>query len=288
MRDPYLRVNNLTVKTRSGKILVDDISFVVDHGETLAIIGESGSGKSLTCLAIMGLLDPFVMEITGSIRVNGTELVGLSERDYRRHRGASIGMIFQDPLTALHPYFSIGSQLIESLRVHQRISKREARDLAAELLDRVGIPTERMTQYPHQFSGGMRQRVVIAMAVSNRPGLLLADEPTTALDVSVQAQVLALLRSLTDELGSAVLHVTHDLGVARETADTVLVMHTGRILERGRVSDVLHTPRHPYTRALLESYPTLRTPPDVILQPADPILARVPAVDWRDIEEGKS
>ncbi|MCK2035718.1 ABC transporter ATP-binding protein [Microbacterium sp. SSW1-49] len=287
MSQPFLEVTNLTIKTQAGKVLVDDLSFGVEKGETLAIIGESGSGKSLTCLAIMGLLDPFIMKVSGSIRVDGTELVGLREAGYRRHRGSSIGMVFQDPLTALHPFFTVGAQLVEGLRVHRRISKTEARDLSVELLERVGIenPAQRMKQYPHQFSGGMRQRVVIAMAVANRPGLLLADEPTTALDVSVQAQVLTLLRSLTDELGSAVLHVTHDLGVTRESADTVLVMHSGRVLERGRVSKVLHTPRHPYTQALLDSYPTLTTPPESTLKPADAALADLPPVDWRDPKE---
>ncbi len=284
MTQSFLEVTDLTVRTRAGKVLVDNLSFAVSKGETLAIIGESGSGKSLTCLAIMGLVDSFVMEVTGSIRIDGNELVGQPEKVYRAYRGSSVGMIFQDPLTALHPYFTVGAQLVEGIRTHRRISRTEARVVAAELLERVGIqsPDVRMRQYPHQFSGGMRQRVVIAMAVANRPGLLLADEPTTALDVSVQAQVLELLRSLTDELGSAVLHVTHDLGVAKETADTVLVMHSGKVLERGFVADVLYRPQHPYTAALLESYPTLTTPPDVELIPADAALARFPSVDWRD------
>ncbi len=260
---PILSVRNLrtTFRTDGGEFAaVDDVSFDIAPGEALGVVGESGSGKSVLALSILGLLpDPPARIAGGSIHFEGQELVGLSKNALRRHRGAAIGMIFQEPMTSLNPVFSIGNQIIEAIRTHEPLSERAARTRAIELLGRVGIssPERRLEQYPHQFSGGMRQRVMIAMALACNPRLLIADEPTTALDVTIQAQLLDLLSDLRRETGMAVLLITHNMGVIAEFADRVMVMYAGRIAEEGPVESIFDDPRHPYTRGLLGSTPTL-------------------------------
>ena len=242
----FLEVRDLKVHfpTDDGIVKsVDGLSFSVDKGKTLAIVGESGSGKSVTSLAVMGLhrLGPRGKNVrmSGEIWLNGKELVGASPDEVRRLRGRDMAMIFQDPLSAMHPYYKVGDQIVEAYRVHHKVSKKEARTRAIEMLDRVGIPepAKRVDGYPHEFSGGMRQRAMIAMALVNNPELLIADEPTTALDVTVQAQILDLIRDLQKEFGSAVIMITHDLGVVAEIADDVLVMYGGRGVERGAAAD---------------------------------------------------
>ena len=231
----------------------------MERGRTLGIVGESGSGKSVTSLAIMGLHRGRGTEITGEIRLDGEELVNATPERVRQLRGSKMAMIFQDPLSALHPYYTVGAQIIEAYRVHNKVSKQVARKRAIDLLGRVGIPqpTVRVDDYPHQFSGGMRQRAMIAMALSCDPGLLIADEPTTALDVTVQAQILDLIVDLQAEFGSAVVIITHDLGVVAEIADEVLVMYAGRAVETGTVTDVFKQPGHPYAWGLLGSMPRI-------------------------------
>jgi peptide/nickel transport system ATP-binding protein len=238
---------------------VDGLTFDVERGRTLGIVGESGSGKSVTSLAIMGLHRGRGTEITGEIRLDGEELVNATPERVRQLRGSKMAMIFQDPLSALHPYYTVGAQIIEAYRVHNKVSKQVARKRAIDLLGRVGIPqpTVRVDDYPHQFSGGMRQRAMIAMALSCDPGLLIADEPTTALDVTVQAQILDLIVDLQAEFGSAVVIITHDLGVVAEIADEVLVMYAGRAVETGTVTDVFKQPGHPYAWGLLGSMPRI-------------------------------
>jgi len=263
----YLTVSDLRVAfpTADGVVnAVQGLSYSVPLGRTLAIVGESGSGKSVSSMAVMGLHDPKRTQITGSIILGGKEVVGMSEKDLRRQRGSVSSMIFQDPLSSLHPFFTIGDQIMESYRAHHKVSKRQARDRALEMLTRVGIPhpNKRLDDYPHQFSGGMRQRAMIAMALVNDPKLLIADEPTTALDVTVQAQILDLIMDLQEEFGSAVVFITHDLGVVAEIADEVLVMYSGRAVEYGSTEQVLARPLHPYAWGLMESIPSLSGEPE--------------------------
>ena len=259
--EPYLVVEDLTVTfpTEDGPLTaVTDLSYSVEMGKTLGIVGESGSGKSVSSMAVLGLHDAKSSKITGSIRVGGTEVVGLAESRMRKLRGNQVAMIFQDALAALHPFYKIGGQLAEAyLQHHPSASKRDARRKAIEMLDRVGIPQpdRRVDDFPHQFSGGMRQRAMIAMGLINDPSLLIADEPTTALDVTVQAQILDLLQDLQREFNSAVIIITHDLGVIAEMADDVLVMYAGRAVEYGRCKEILTHPEMPYTWGLLSSVP---------------------------------
>jgi peptide/nickel transport system ATP-binding protein len=261
--DPYLQVRDLCVRfaTEDGVVrAVDGVCFAVERGRTLGIVGESGSGKSVTSLAVLGLHDPRRATITGEILVGGRNVAGRPDEEVRRLRGRDMAMIFQDPLSALHPYYSVGRQIAEAYRVHHpRAGRGEARRRTIEMLDRVGIPqpAKRVDQYPHEFSGGMRQRAMIAMALINNPDLLIADEPTTALDVTVQAQILDLLEDLQKEFNSAIILITHDLGVVSQVADEVLVMYGGRVVEHGGVEEVLRRPRHPYTCGLLASVPSL-------------------------------
>ncbi|MFF5179506.1 ABC transporter ATP-binding protein [Micromonospora sp. NPDC000316] len=269
----YLRVSDLRVRfdTSDGVVrAVDGVSFAVERGRTLGIVGESGSGKSVTSLAILGLHDPKRTTITGEISVGGRQVVGLADEEVRRLRGRDMAMIFQDPLSALHPYYTVGRQIAEAYRVHHpKANRREARQRAVDMLDRVGIPqpARRFDQYPHEFSGGMRQRVMIAMSLVNDPALLIADEPTTALDVTVQAQILDLLADLQAEFQSAIILITHDLGVVGQVADEVLVMYGGRAVEHGSVEQVLRSPQHPYTWGLLSSVPSLHGDADADLLP---------------------
>ncbi|MEU7575701.1 ABC transporter ATP-binding protein [Micromonospora sp. NPDC049240] len=275
-RDPYLRVTDLRVRfdTEDGVVkAVDGVSFAVERGRTLGIVGESGSGKSVTSLAILGLHNARRTVISGEISVGGRQLVGLPEEEVRRLRGRDMAMVFQDPLSALHPYYSVGRQIAEAYRVHHpRAGKREARSRAVDMLDRVGIPqpAKRFEQFPHEFSGGMRQRAMIAMALVNDPDLLIADEPTTALDVTVQAQILDLLADLQEEFRSAIVLITHDLGVVSQVADDVLVMYGGRAVEHGSVARVLRSPQHPYTWGLLSSVPSLHGDADLVPIPGNP------------------
>ncbi|MFE5817106.1 ABC transporter ATP-binding protein [Streptomyces sp. NPDC056479] len=260
--DAFLSVRDLRVhfNTDDGLVKsVDGVSFDVQRGKTLGIVGESGSGKSVTSLGLMGLHRSANAKVSGEVWLDGQELIAADPDDVRRLRGRKMAMIFQDPLSAMHPYYSVGQQIIEAYRVHHKVSKKEARKRAVEMLDRVGIPEphQRVDGYPHEFSGGMRQRAMIAMALVNNPELLIADEPTTALDVTVQAQILDLIRDLQKEFGSAVIMITHDLGVVAEMADDLLVMYGGRCVERGSAEDVFSEPRHPYTWGLLGSMPRL-------------------------------
>jgi peptide/nickel transport system ATP-binding protein len=250
----------VTFATDDGLVkAVDGVSFSLERGHTLGIVGESGSGKSVTSLAIMGLHSGKNTTITGEIRLDGEDLVGVSRDRVRALRGAKMAMIFQDPLTSLHPYYSVGHQIMEAYRVHNKVTRQVARKRAVDLLGRVGIPNPsvRVDDYPHQFSGGMRQRAMIAMALSCDPGLLIADEPTTALDVTVQAQILDLIVDLQAEFGSAVIIITHDLGVVAEVSDQILVMYAGRPVEEGPATGVFGQPGHPYTWGLLGSMPRL-------------------------------
>jgi peptide/nickel transport system ATP-binding protein len=262
MATPLLEVRNLRVEfpTRRGTLVaVDDLSFDLAPGEVLGVVGESGAGKSLTGMAIIGLLEPPGHIAAGEIRLEGQRIDGLPAEEMRRIRGKRIGAIFQDPLTSLNPLFTIGQQLIETIRVHLGLGEALARRRAVELLAEVGIPAPelRIDSYPHHFSGGMRQRVVIALALCARPRLIVADEPTTALDVSIQAQIIELLKRLARENGAAIMLITHDMGVIAETADRVAVMYAGRLAEIGPVKEVIHAPRHPYTSGLMSSIPKL-------------------------------
>jgi peptide/nickel transport system ATP-binding protein len=261
MSEQVLRVDGLSVEfaTDRGWVgVVDDVSFEVGRGETLAIVGESGSGKSVTSLACMGLLPPAGRVAAGSVQLNGTELVGRARRELEDLRGDRIAMIFQEPMTSLNPAFRIGDQIGDVVRRHRGASRQEARDRAVEVLELVGIPRarERARDYPHEFSGGMRQRVMIAMALACEPDVIIADEPTTALDVTIQAQVLDLLRSMRDRLGMGLLVITHDLGVVADIADRVMVMYGGQAVETGAVEALFASPQHPYTEGLLRSMPT--------------------------------
>ncbi len=260
---PLLQVENLRVEfpTRRGTLVaVDDISFHIDEGEVLGVVGESGAGKSLTGAAIIGLLEPPGRVASGQIIFDGARIDNIGYEKIRRLRGNQIAMIFQDPLTSLNPLITVGRQLTETIRTHVSVDERAARERAIELLNEVGIPAaeRRVDQYPHQFSGGMRQRVVIALALAANPRLIIADEPTTALDVSIQAQIITLLKRLCKEHGTAVMLVTHDMGVIAETADRVAVMYAGRIVEVGPVQDVIRHAQHPYTHGLMNSIPVVR------------------------------
>ena len=257
MTDPVLSVRDLSVSFRSDTRTVhavDHVSYDLHAGEVLAVVGESGCGKSVTSMAVMGLLPP-TAHITGSIRLGGRELAGADDKAYGRIRGKDMAMIFQEPMTSLNPVLTIGRQIGEVLRRHQGLNKKEARARAVELLDLVGIPApaQRVDEYPHQLSGGMRQRVMIAIAVACDPSVLIADEPTTALDVTVQAGILEVLQSLRERLGTAIVLITHDLGVVADIADRVLVMYAGRPVEQAPVDELFATPRHPYTRGLLSA-----------------------------------
>ncbi|MFF9278876.1 ABC transporter ATP-binding protein [Streptomyces griseosporeus] len=270
--DSFLSVRDLKVRfsTEDGIVkAVDGLSFDVERGKTLGIVGESGSGKSVTNLTILGLHNPRTSTVEGEIVLDGKELVTATERELERLRGNKMAMIFQDPLTALSPFYTVGRQLSEPFMKHKGASKKEAKDRAIEMLTKVGIPQPKMRfdDYPHQFSGGMRQRAMIAMALMCDPDLLIADEPTTALDVTVQAQILDLLKDLQQEFGSAIIFITHDLGVISHMADDLLVMYAGRAVERGSVREVMREPKHPYTWGLLSSMPRLDSSVDEMLEP---------------------
>jgi peptide/nickel transport system ATP-binding protein len=259
---PYLSVENLTVAfpTEDGLVqAVDGVTFSVERGKTLAVVGESGSGKSVTAQAIMGLLDRRHARVSGQIWLDGQELVGLRQSDMRHLMGSEIAMIFQDPLSSLHPFYRIGDQIVESIQAHRKIGRAAARKETLDMLRRVGIPAaeRRIDAYPHQLSGGMRQRVMIAMALINSPGLLIADEPTTALDVTVQAQILELISTLKDEFGTTVILITHDLGIVADVADDVAVMYGGRLVEVASTSVLYDRPEMPYTLGLLSSIPRM-------------------------------
>jgi peptide/nickel transport system ATP-binding protein len=280
MAQPLLEVSDLSVHfdTEDGLVrAVDGISYTVDRGQALGIVGESGSGKSVSSMTVMGLTRARNARISGSIRFDGTDLLGASDEEMRKIRGGAIAMIFQDPLSSLHPFYKIGDQLAEARRSHTGDSKAQARDRAVEMLGLVGIPDprRRMDSYPHEFSGGMRQRVMIAMALINDPKLLIADEPTTALDVTVQAQILELIQRLQRELDTAVVMITHDLGVVAEMASEIAVMYAGRIVEAGSSDTIFTAPEHPYTWGLLKSIPRLDTPRD---QELVPIFGRPPSL----------
>ena len=265
-------------ETEDGVVkAVDGVSYSVDPGRALGIVGESGSGKSVSSLTVMGLTRAANTRISGEIRFHGHDLLAASDDELRRIRGNDIAMIFQDPLSSLHPYYKVGWQLGEAIRAHNSVSKQAARARSIELLDMVGIPDprRRVDGYPHEFSGGMRQRAMIAMALANEPKLLIADEPTTALDVTVQAQILALIRRLQQELETAVVMITHDLGVIAETVDEVGVMYAGRIVERAPTTTLFSSPEHPYTWGLLGSIPRLDVPRE---QPLVPIPGRPPSL----------
>jgi peptide/nickel transport system ATP-binding protein len=277
-----LEVRNLRVEfpTRAGTLIaLDDVSFDIAPGEILGVVGESGAGKSLTGAAIIGLLDPPGRVASGEVRLDGRRIDDLAYDEMRKVRGRQIGAIFQDPLTSLDPLYTIGQQLIETIQTHLPVSASEARRRAIRLLQETGISAaaERLDQYPHQFSGGMRQRVVIALALAGEPKLIVADEPTTALDVSIQAQIISLLRRLCKEHGAAVMLVTHDMGVIAETCDRVAVMYAGRIAEIGAVHAVIHTPAHPYTTGLMGSIPALDEERDRLLQ-IDGAMPRLTAI----------
>ncbi len=261
---PLLEVKDLRVEfpTRGGTLVaVDGVSFSIAPGEVLGVVGESGAGKSLTGMAIIGLLEPPGRIAAGEIRLEGERIDRLPGERMRKIRGRRIGAIFQDPLTSLNPLYTVGDQLVETILTHLDVNRAAARSRALKLLAEVGIPAPeaRVEHYPHQFSGGMRQRVVIALALCAEPRLIVADEPTTALDVSIQAQIIALLKRLAREHGTAVMLITHDMGVIAETADRVAVMYAGRLAELGPVREVIHQPRHPYTAGLMGSIPKIGT-----------------------------
>ncbi|HLV74482.1 MAG TPA: ABC transporter ATP-binding protein [Vulgatibacteraceae bacterium] len=299
----FLEVRDLKIHfpTDDGLVKsVDGLSFQLERGSTLGIVGESGSGKSVTSLGILGLYNKRNSRMSGEIWLDGKEIVGAPESEVRRLRGRDMAMIFQDPLSAMHPYYTVGAQIIEAYRVHNDVSKKVARKHAIDMLGKVGIPRpeQRVDDYPHQFSGGMRQRAMIAMALSCDPNLLIADEPTTALDVTVQAQILDLIRDLQEEFDSAVIMITHDLGVVAEVADDILVMYAGRAVEQAPVDDAFHRPLHPYTWGLLGSMPRLDrarserlmpitgTPPSLINVPSG--CAFHPRCPYRELNDGKS
>ena len=273
MSQPLLDVRDLSVRFRTERgemAAVDGLTFKVARGEFLGIVGESGSGKSVTARAVMGLIQPPGRVSSGSIRFAGEELVGRPDVELERLRGKRMAMIFQEPMSSLNPVFAVGEQIAGAVRRHDRLSRRAAWDRAIEMLEKVGIPgaAERATAYPHQLSGGMRQRVMIAMALACDPEMLIADEPTTALDVTIQAQILDLLRQLRAELGLTVLLITHDLGVVAEQADRVIVMYAGRVIEESPTAPLFSRPLHPYTSGLLDSIPDL-----------DHTVAELPAIE---------
>ena len=275
-----LSVENLQVQFQTKKGIntaVDGVSFSVEKGRILGIVGESGCGKSVTSMSILQLLGSNARISGGSIKLDGKELIGLPEKEMCRIRGNDIAMIFQDPMTALNPTLTIGTQLMEPIMLHQNCGKKEAWTRAVDVLKRVGIaaPEKRMKEYPHQLSGGMRQRVMIAMAVSCEPRLLIADEPTTALDVTIQAQILELMCELREKMGTAIMLITHDMGVVAETADDVLVLYAGKAVEYGSIEDIFERPKHPYTQGLLNSIPRL----DEDVEMLNTIEGTVPAPD---------
>ncbi len=279
MTEAFLQVRdlNVTFPTEDGWLqAVNDVSYSVSRGETLAVVGESGSGKSVTAMAIMGLHNRKAVKISGEVSLDGQDLITASDPEVRDVRGKKMAMIFQDPLSSLHPFYSISRQLVEARRVHSGDSKKEARERAITMLDRVGIPhaAKRIDDYPHQLSGGMRQRVMIAMALINDPELIIADEPTTALDVTVQAQILDLLKDLQSEFGTAIIVITHDLGVVASVADNVVVMYGGRVVETGPVREIYYKPQMPYTLGLLSSMPRL----DQVADRLDPIPGAPPSM----------
>ena len=296
--EPLLQVKNLTTRfyTDDGVVhAVNGISYILKEGEVLGVVGESGCGKSVHALSIMRLIpDPPGKIEAGEVLFNGTDLLKVPDSQMRRVRGADIAMVFQDPMTSLNPVYTVGFQIMEALMVHQSISRNDARTRAGELLKLVGIPgaEQRLNDYPHQFSGGMRQRAMIAMALSCNPKLLIADEPTTALDVTIQAQIVDLVKRLQENLGMAVMWITHDLGVVAELADNINVMYAGYIVERGLASDIFKHTHHPYTIGLLGSLPRLDEapgtkllsipglPPDLVMLPTGcPFAARCPYTD---------
>jgi oligopeptide/dipeptide ABC transporter ATP-binding protein len=265
MAERLLDVKNLKVQfaTEDGIVqAVDDISFELDRGKVLGIVGESGSGKSVTSMTLMGLTRGVNARFGGEVLYKGTDLLKVSDRDMQNFRGNELGMIFQDPMTSLNPVYRIGDQIIEAIQAHEKVGKRAARARTVELLRQVGIPNPetRVDDYPHQFSGGMRQRAMIAIALSCNPAVLIADEPTTALDVTIQAQIVELIGRLKDDFDSAVIFITHDLGVIAEIADEIIVMYAGRVVERGTKRDIFYDPQHPYTWGLLGSIPRLDRP----------------------------
>ncbi len=265
MPDRLLEVKGLKVRfaTEDGLVrAVDGVDFELDRGKVLGIVGESGSGKSVTAMTILGLTRDKNTRFEGEVQYKGQNLLELSESSLRDVRGNEIAMIFQDPMTSLNPVYTVGDQIVEAIRTHEGANKREAKKRAAELLRQVGIPNaqERVDDYPHQFSGGMRQRAMIAMALSCNPDVLIADEPTTALDVTIQAQILELLATLRADFDSSVILITHDLGVVAEVADEIIVMYAGRVVERGKKREVFYDPQHPYTWGLLGSIPRLDRP----------------------------
>jgi peptide/nickel transport system ATP-binding protein len=283
MSSPLLSVRDLVTEfgTRDGVVrAVNGVSFDLAEGEVMGLVGESGSGKSVTGFSILGLIDPPGRIHAGSIRFAGQELVGASAAALRSLRGRRIAMIFQDPMMTLNPVLRVDTQMVEAILAHERIPRAQALERCAEALARVGIaaPGERLAQYPHQFSGGMRQRVAIAIALLNRPALIIADEPTTALDVTVQGQILFEMQRLVREAGTALIWITHDLAVVAGLAERIAVMYAGRIVEQGPVDDVLDAPLHPYTRGLLDSVPA-NNPPGVALRQIrgmTPTLSRLP------------
>jgi len=282
MTAALLEVRNLRVEfpTRHATLVaLDDVSFEIAPGEILGVVGESGAGKSLTGAAIIGLLDPPGRIAAGEIRFDGRRIDNLPYEAMRKIRGRHIGAIFQDPLTSLNPLYTVGRQLVETIQTHLAVGADEARRRAIKLLQETGIPAaeQRIDQFPHQFSGGMRQRVVIALALAAEPKLIVADEPTTALDVSIQAQIISLLKRLCKEHGAAVMLVTHDMGVIAETCDRVAVMYAGRIAEIGPVHDVIHSPAHPYTVGLMGSIPAMDEDRERLLQ-IDGAMPRLTAI----------
>ncbi|WP_110205646.1 ABC transporter ATP-binding protein [Nocardioides daejeonensis] len=271
-KQPFLKVENLKVHfpTQDGLVkATDGLSYALDRGQTLGIVGESGSGKSVSSSAILGLHRGTNAKVEGRILLDGVDLLALNNAEMRKLRGKEIAMIFQDPLSAMHPYYTVGNQIAEAYRVHHKVSKKAARTRVIDMLELVGIPQPdvRFDSYPHQFSGGMRQRAMIAMALINDPSLLIADEPTTALDVTVQAQILDLLQNLQREFNTAIIIITHDLGVVAEMADEALVMYAGRAVEHGRVKEVLTHPQMPYTWGLLSSVPDITGDPNARMVP---------------------
>lgn len=302
MAEEILSVKNLQInfKTFAGTVqAIRDVSFELMKGETLAIVGESGSGKSVTTRSIMGLLASNAQIVDGEIIYHGKNLLKESAKEMNGHRGNDIAMIFQDPMTSLDPTMTIGKQVCEPLRIHHKISKSEALKRAQEVLELVGIPNaaKRMKDYPHQFSGGQRQRIVIAIAIVNEPEILIADEPTTALDVTVQAQIIDLMKDLQKRIQTSIIFITHDLGVVAGIADRVAVMYAGKIVEFGTVDEIFYNPKHPYTWGLLGSMPTLDmgsdklasipgTPPDLLDPPkGDAFAARNPYAMEIDFQE---
>jgi peptide/nickel transport system ATP-binding protein/oligopeptide transport system ATP-binding protein len=260
-----LEVDDLSVHfaTEDGLVrAVDGVSFDLDRGQVLGIVGESGSGKSVTAMTIMGLTRGVNAKFGGSVRYQGKDLLNVSDDEMQEYRGNEIGMIFQDPMTSLNPVYRIGEQIVEAIQAHEQVDKRNARRRAVELLKQVGIPNpeSRVDDFPHQFSGGMRQRAMIAMALSCNPSILIADEPTTALDVTIQAQIIELIGRLKSDFNSAVIMITHDLGVVADIADEILVMYAGRVVEHGATRDVFYDPQMPYTWGLLGSIPRLDRP----------------------------